>query len=163
MNLTRAYIASGYEGRGHVAESGGSRLMSYGEVQMRVDELTRPAVRKTRVTIESLLAELETTIADAREAKQHSVVVRSLELAAKLVGLLKDRVEIGGPSEFAGLQTSEQVYCAVIDNVFNGDPAAALAALEEMHAAVEALAAERARDVKLVSNKIKRCGLRPMI
>ena len=73
-------------------------------------------------------------------------MVRSLELAAKLVGLLRDRVEVGSPSEFAGLETSDQIYRAFIDEVFNGDPAAALAALDEMRAAVEACAANRARD-----------------
>jgi hypothetical protein len=148
MNLTEAYRASGYRGEGHVAEVGGSRLMSNVEVRMRVNELTRPAVAKARITVESLLAELETTIVDARGAKQHSVVVRSLELAAKLVGLLRDRVEVGSPSEFAGLETSEQIYRAIVDEVFDGDPGAALAALDEMRVGIEACAADRARDVR---------------
>jgi hypothetical protein len=46
------------------------------------------------------LSELETTIADARVAKQNAVVVQALTLSAKLVGLLREKidvnVEVGG-------------------------------------------------------------------
>jgi hypothetical protein len=145
MNLTRAYIASGYEGRGHVAESGGSRLMSYVEIQMRVDELARPAVRKAQITIESLLGELETTIADAREAKQHSVVVRSLELAAKLVGLLKDRVEVGRPGEFDDCSSPQEVIDRLLEQ-HGTDPRAMVSGLRAMMDSIETRVAKMAAE-----------------
>jgi hypothetical protein len=141
VNLTEAYKAAGYVGTGHVAEVGASRLMSSDEVRARIAELTAPAAKKAGLTLESLLVELETTIADARAAKQHSVVVQSLTLAAKLVGLLRDRVEIGGPGDFD--------QCNNIDEIarhFLGDAPVdeALALVDSMRDSLLKAASERA-------------------
>ena len=144
MNLTRAYIASGYGGRGHVAESGGSRLMSYGEVQMRVDELTRPAVRKARITIESLLAEPEITIADAREAKQHGAVIQALTLAAKVAGFLRERIEVSAVGEFASCHTTDDVARKMLED-WPLDQA--LRVLDEIRDALVRVASDKARVV----------------
>jgi hypothetical protein len=55
-----------------------------------------------------------------RAAKQHGVVVRALELAAKLVGLLRERVEI--THEFAGLKDSAEILAQI--RIELGDDAA---------------------------------------
>ncbi len=140
------YLRSGYKARGHAAEVAASRLLKFDEVRMRVDELMRPAIRKSRITIESLLAELETTIADARKAKQHSVVVRSLELAARLAGLLREKIEVGSPDEFAACATKEQVVDKLIADA--GSPAVLIDELHEIIIMIEERAATMALDVK---------------
>jgi hypothetical protein len=143
-SITQCYEESGYTSKGNASEVSASRLLSSPKVKDRVDEIMRPAVRKARVSVESLLIELETTIADARGAKQHGVVVNALASSAKLVGLLRDRIEIGSPGEFTRGDTIE----AMITELGDGDAAVALAAIDEIMAAVrvdlEARASARA-------------------
>jgi hypothetical protein len=145
LNLTEAYRASGYKGTGHTAEACASRLLSFDEVKMRIDELARPAVRKTRVSIESLLDELEVTIQDARADGQHSVVVGALTLSAKLVGLLRDRIEVGSPGEYRDCQTPEDAIDALIERC--GDARSVLDLLRMMTSMVEAHIANQATPI----------------
>lgn len=143
--LGPCYEASGYKARGHSAEQLGSQMLKNIEVRDRVSEILRPAVAKTRVTVESLIAELETTIGDARAAKQHTVVVNALALSAKLVGLLRDRVEVGGVGEFDAYDTVEGVVGAFMAD---RPPTEALATLDALRAAIEEHAADRALPVR---------------
>jgi hypothetical protein len=138
---TWAYEKAGYRADGHSAEVNASRLLNYAEIKARIAELGAPAVRKTRVSIESLLNELETTINDARGDGQHSVVVNALTLSAKLVGLLRDRVEIGGVGEFAACETTEQVVATLLSDQ---SPAEALAGLDVLRGEIERHAANHA-------------------
>jgi len=123
----QAYIEAGYEARGDYADACASRLASSDKVKARMDEIIRPPLRKSRVTVESLLAELDTTVKDAREAKQHAVVVNALKLMADLLGMLRTQIEVGRVGEFDGL-TPEQVIEQIRDEL-GEDAAAALAAL----------------------------------
>jgi hypothetical protein len=118
--------------------------MSYGEVQMRVDELTRPAVRKARITIESLLAEPEITIADAREAKQHGAVIQALTLAAKVAGFLRERIEVSAVGEFASCHTTDDVARKMLED-WPLDQA--LRVLDEIRDALVRVASDKARVV----------------
>jgi hypothetical protein len=138
---TWAYEKAGYHADGHSAEVNASRLLNYAEIKTRIAELGAPAVRRTRVSVESLLTELETTINDARGDGQHSVVVNALTLSAKLVGLLRDRVEVGGVGEFAALETTEAVVAALLADQ---TAAEALASLDTLRAAVVNHAADHA-------------------
>jgi hypothetical protein len=140
-SLAECYVKAGYAARNHSAEQLGSQLLKNIEVRNRVDEILRPAVAKTRVTVESLIAELETTIGDARAAKQHTVVVNALGLSAKLVGLLRDRVEVGGVGEFDAYDTVEDVVRAFMAD---RTPTEALAVLDELRAAIEQHAGDSA-------------------
>lgn len=176
ISQRQAYINAGYSARGDSADVQASKLVRSPKVRKRMDELVAPAVQKTRVSVESLLAELTTTIADARAAKQHSVVVNALTLSAKLVGLLKDQIEIGRPGEFSGCETPEDVIEMTRQELGeeaahalaamtgrappltpaqrlaimfkdSDDPRASLEFLDEMRAIVEARISETARDV----------------
>jgi phage terminase small subunit len=108
-SIAKCYEASGYSSTGNSSEVSASRLLSSPKVKHRIDEIMRPAVQKTRVTITSLLNELEQTIQDARASKQHGVVIQALTLSARLVGLLRTEIEVGRPGEFAALETAEEV------------------------------------------------------
>ena len=45
--------------------------MKKSEIRARLDELARPAFKKTQITVESLLAELEANIVGATVSGQH--------------------------------------------------------------------------------------------
>jgi hypothetical protein len=141
---TWAYEKAGYQADGHSAEVNASRLLNYAEIKARIAELGAPAVRKTRVSIESLLNELEMTINDARGDGQHSVVVNALTLSAKLVGLLRDRVEIGGVGAFDACESAEQVVAALLSDQ---TPNEALASLDVLRGEIERHAADHAHIV----------------
>jgi hypothetical protein len=141
-SLAACYIESGYRARGHAAESNASRLLNFAEVKMRLEELARPAVQKTRVTVESLLDQLDETITAARADGAHGVVVSALTLSAKLVGLLRERIEIGGAGEFAGAKTVEDIVGMFIAD--NGGPAEALEMLDVLRTEVERRAGDHA-------------------
>jgi hypothetical protein len=109
INLTQAYRLAGYVGEGHVAEVGGSRLMSYDEVRRRVAELQAPIVRKVETTLEHLIADVLADRELARSLKQPSAAIKATALLAALTGHLTRRSETGKAGEFSGLMTSEQI------------------------------------------------------
>jgi len=118
------YQRSGYTCDKASAAMAASRLIKNDQIRQRLAELNAPAVRKSRVTVESLLGELEQTIAEARQAKQFSAVNGSLALMGKLTGLLRDKIEVGSISDFDGLSTPEEVVERVRAEL--GDEAAEL-------------------------------------
>lgn len=141
--VTQCYTDAGYKTDGESAHVCSSRLLSSAIVKDRVSEILRPAVAKTRVTVESLIAELETTIGDARAAKQHTVVVNALGLSAKLVGLLRDKIEVGAPGAFDQATTVEDVARAWLDE-HDGDLASVLETLDVMRDLAIKAAGDRA-------------------
>lgn len=82
---------------------------------------------KTRVTVESVTADLARIAAGAEADKQFGAAKGAVETMAKLHGLLVDRKESGGPGEFAGLQSAEDVL-ALVRTELGNDTALALAA-----------------------------------
>src|SRR5262249_25513295 len=100
----QCYEAAGYRSSGHGSAVLGSRLLKKVEIMNRVQELGRPAVRNAQVTLQSLLVELDRTIADARADKSHSAVVAALGLVTKIASMLHERAD--HDSEFGGAKSS---------------------------------------------------------
>jgi hypothetical protein len=94
LSIAECYESAGYKTTGHGSEVNASRLLKDAEIRSRLDELSRPIVKKMAFTLETLSAEVAATIKDARAKGQNSVVVRALELGAKLHGLLTERVDV---------------------------------------------------------------------
>jgi hypothetical protein len=138
------YKRAGYRADGHSAEMAASRLMKKDEIRRRLAELTAPATRKARITAESLLTELEEARAGAVSAEQYGAATAAITAKAKLAGLMIDRMEVGGPGEFADCDTAEQVIDKLIDAY--PSPAEALASFEELRS----LLVERAGDQAVV-------------
>lgn len=134
-----------YGTEGHVSESAASRLLKNVEVQARIAELTEPAARKTRTTVDTLAAQLDEVFAGAAGDKQWGAAGSAAALKAKLLGFMRDKLEVGGPGSFDDLHTVEQVADRLIDDA--GSPAAALAQLDQMRQLVEQRAAGAALDV----------------
>jgi hypothetical protein len=141
-NARAAYLDAGYDCTPESADAAASRLLKSIKVQTRMEELSRPAAKKSTLTLDSVLAELKDTIADAKAAKQHSVRVNALTLATKLTGLLVERVEHGLPGDFAGCDDEDAVFDRLLDSM---DISEALAMNERMRERIEARAAEQAR------------------
>jgi hypothetical protein len=104
-----AYQRAGFRSVGHAAEVCASRLLKKADIQARLAELSAPAFKKAQVTVESLLAELEANIAGATAAQQHGAVNGSVQLMAKLRGLLTDRIEVGGAGAFSPASVDEVI------------------------------------------------------
>jgi hypothetical protein len=59
-----------------------------------MDELLKPMTQKTAISVESLTAEVQETIASAKAKGQNAIVLKGVELAAKLHGMLRERVDV---------------------------------------------------------------------
>jgi hypothetical protein len=147
-----AYRQAGYDCENGASEAAASRLLRNVTITDRIAELGAPAVKRTRVSVESLLVELQTTIDDARASKQHSVVVNALTLSAKLVGLLRERVEIGAAGAFGECTDLPQLVEALLVDTTPAEALETLDALREqlelhalMHANVVIAAPDRTR------------------
>lgn len=85
---------------------------------------------KTQVTVESITTDLDRIAAGAEAAAQWAAAKGAVETKAKLHGLLVDRKETGGPGEFAGLSTAEDVLALVKAELGDGIAAALARVLE---------------------------------
>ncbi len=104
-----AYLRSGYKTKQRGAEVAGSRLLKKPEIKSRIAQITAPAVRKSGVTLEKVLFDAEQSRQLAMDIEQPSAAIAASTLQAKLVGLLRDRVEVGRPGEFYRCDTPDEL------------------------------------------------------
>ena len=85
-----AHTKAGYsKNRGNA-----SRLKANENILMRVTELQAAAAKKSEVTVQSLLAELEHARERANSLDQLSASVKAIEAKAKVSGLLTTKLEV---------------------------------------------------------------------
>jgi hypothetical protein len=109
-NASEAYARAGYGAKaGNSREVCASRLLRHIQVKRRLGELERHRAKHSRVTVESLLRQCEEDRTLARSLGQSGAAIAATQLQAKLVGLLVDRKESGGPGDFSALQTAADV------------------------------------------------------
>ena len=72
-------------------------------------ELQTEVAKETKVTVESLLDELENARQRADSLDQLSAAVRAIESKARISGLLVQKMEIGGAGEFSRCETIEEI------------------------------------------------------
>ncbi|HET8705535.1 MAG TPA: hypothetical protein VFM46_04450 [Pseudomonadales bacterium] len=90
-----------YEAAGYKANRGNAcRLKANESIQSRVLELQQAAAKDTKVTVESLIAELELARTKATDLNQFSAAVRATGEKIKLSGLATTKLEISEPSPF---------------------------------------------------------------
>ena len=97
---------------------------------------------RNRITVDSLIEELDADRDLARALEQPSAAIAAVQLKARLSGLLVDRKETGAPGDFTALQSADDVLAAVRREL--GDAAAdmlqaSVAPPEAPEALVEAL------------------------
>ncbi|RWD31338.1 MAG: Terminase small subunit [Mesorhizobium sp.] len=91
---SRAYVEAGYTARGNAAEVAAARLFRNVQVQSRMAELRAAAARRSEITVDDLVAELDAMIELARATKNPSAGVTAVMGKAKLLGLVVDRAEV---------------------------------------------------------------------
>ncbi len=102
----------GYADAGYKPNDGNCiRLKGNERVQARLAELQRAAAKTAKVTVESLLAELEETRQKATNLDQLSAAVRAIEVKARVSGLLvqKQQLEISGQIDSDAMTVPEVV------------------------------------------------------
>lgn len=139
-----AYQRAGYTTTKGAADTAASRLLKNVQIQARIAEIGAPAFRKSQITVETLLRDLEMNVAAAGASRNHAAVNGAIGLMAKLRGLLVDRTEIGPPGAFDEIKNIDDVAAAILDESSLED---ALAVYDEIRDALLRIAAERAQDV----------------
>ncbi|MET4384358.1 hypothetical protein ABIB73_000093 [Bradyrhizobium sp. F1.4.3] len=145
MSNTACYLACGYNAEGNAAEVAASRLLSSDKIRQRIAELTAPIVKKTRTTVDTLAAQLDEVFAGAAVDKQWGAAGSAAALKAKLLGFMRDKLEVGAPGSFDDLHTVEEVADRMIED--SSSPAAVLEVLDAMRRLVEQRAAGAALNV----------------
>jgi hypothetical protein len=105
----RAYPAAGYR-----PDNGAPyRLSENVRIKQRLRELTKSFAMKTRVTVEAIASQIAADRDFAIQQKQPATALAASVALGKLFGMFVDRKESGGPGDFAGLQSTEEVLAKV--------------------------------------------------
>ncbi|MGX5842681.1 terminase small subunit [Mesorhizobium sp. ArgA1] len=91
---SRAYIEAGYMARGNAAEVSASQLLRNPKVAIRVAQLQAAAARRSEITVDDLVAELEDMRKLAIACKNPAAGVAAVMGKAKLLGLIVDKAEV---------------------------------------------------------------------
>lgn len=116
----RAYVAAGYSAKdagetGGSAEACASRLLKKAKpILDRVRELQEQAALSTKVTVQSITAELEEARALAKANDQASAMVAASSTKAKLHGLAVDKHEHGVPGSFSDATSTRELAEAML-------------------------------------------------
>jgi len=135
------YRRCGYKAAGHSAEVLASNLLKNIEVQRRIAEITAPAVRKARVTTETLIDQFDAVFDGAMSDKQFGAASSAASVKAKLTGFLRERMEVGAPGSFDACETTEDVMRVLLADQ---SAAEALASLDVLRKEIERHAASHA-------------------
>lgn len=116
LNGREAYLAAGYDCTIEAADVGASRLLSTDKISGRIAEILAKAATKAVISIASVTDRLM-RIADKGEAQGEpaglNVARQAIVDAAKVTGLLRDKVELtgadGGPISVEDITARELV------------------------------------------------------
>src|SRR5260370_21528273 len=94
----RCYSEAGFRTDDRSADACAARLLTKANVMARIEELLAPTVRKTRTTVDSLSEQFDRVFDGAFGAAQFGAAGAAASAKAKLLGLLRHRVEFDCPS-----------------------------------------------------------------
>jgi hypothetical protein len=103
--------------------------------------LLRPAVKKTRTTVDSLAAQFDRVFDGATSDKQWGAAGSAAGLKAKLLGFMREQIEVGAPGAFSQCNSVEDVAGRMLDEA---DLAETLQNLESLRDALLKVASDRA-------------------
>jgi hypothetical protein len=142
LSNAECYRQAGYRvAAGPACDVSASRLLSSDKVQARIAELIEPTVRKTRATVDSLASQFDRVFDGALGAEQFGAAGNAAGLKARLLGFMKEKIEIGAPGDFASCETIEQIVDKLLDQQ---SPADALLLLDQFRDLIEQRAANLA-------------------
>src|SRR5262249_22951409 len=114
------------------------------DVAARIREIQAAAARKNEVTVATLVEELEVARVAAHDDKQFAAATSAIVAKAKICGLMRDKIEVGGVGEFDKCETEADVIDALLAD---GDPRDALVLLDRMRDLVLERISDHARPV----------------
>jgi hypothetical protein len=92
----------------------GARVIAHGirkrpEVRRREQELRHKMAKKADITMEKVLSDYQDALDMAKMNAKPAEMISAATAQAKLVGLLRDRVETGQPGDFDGLENISDI------------------------------------------------------
>lgn len=125
LNNAAAAYREAYGQKGHTARINGWCLLNQRVgVRARVEELRVQMAKRADITEDKILSDYQWAIESAKAQDKPNEVTVAATAQAKLVGLLRDRIETGEVGDFENMNTLSEVLEAVKDLV---SPEAALA------------------------------------
>jgi hypothetical protein len=112
-SILESYRLAGYQKN----TGNASRLNANESIQARVAELQQQTAASSRITIESICAELAEATAVAKSKGQAQAMVSASALRAKLAGLMVDKVEVGNPGDFDSLNSTREIADKVLERL----------------------------------------------
>ena len=101
-----------------------SRLFKRPEIQQRIQQVTKRMITRMDITEEKILSKYEEAYELAKSQGKSADMISASTAQAKLVGLLRDRIEAGAPGDFDNMENVSEVLDAVAKQA---GPEAALA------------------------------------
>lgn len=129
----REYIRTGVQTEAYIAAYGGSvrnahmnswRLLARPHVAHRYEQLTGKLMKRADITIEKILLDYQDALDMAKEQRRSADMTAAATAQAKLVGLLRERVEAGQVGDFDNVTNVSEILEMVAKEA---GPAAALA------------------------------------
>jgi hypothetical protein len=142
----RCYTEAGFKTAGRSADACAARLLTRANIKTRIAELLAPTVRKTRTTIDTLAEQFDAVFNGAMGSAQFGAAGSAAAAKSKLLGFMRDKLEVGGPGDFGTCETTEDVVRALLSDQ---SPAQALELLDTMRGEVERYAADHAEVINV--------------
>jgi hypothetical protein len=105
----RCYSEAGFKTDNRSADACAARLLTNANVSARIEELLAPTVRKTRTTVDTLAEQFDRVFSGALDAEQFGAAGNAAGLKAKLLGFMREKIEVGAAGEFDACQRVEDV------------------------------------------------------
>lgn len=113
----------------NVIYASASRLFKRPDIQERIQQVTKRLITRMDITEERILTQYDEAYQLAKAQGKSADMVSASTAQAKLVGLLRDRIEAGAPGDFDNMENVSEVLNAVAKQV---GPQAALALAQSL-------------------------------
>ena len=126
-NKTEAYARVYPNASRAAANMAAARLWAQPKVKKRAQEIVESMIKRADITEDKILADYQHALDLAKAKDEPNSIVNAAIAQAKLVGLLRERVETGGVGDFSNAETIEEVLEGVTE-LLGPDMAQAIAA-----------------------------------
>jgi hypothetical protein len=111
----QAYADAGYK----ACRQSAHKLLTKADIQSRLTALQEEAARKSEVTVESLISELEHARQRADSLNQLAASVKAISEKARISGLLTTKVEVGSPGSFEPVRSPAELAEEILQDRLN--------------------------------------------
>jgi hypothetical protein len=117
-SASQAYADAGYK----PDDGNAAHLRAKEKVKRRLAELQGEVVKETKLTVESLIGELEAARQQATNLKQLSAAVSAVEAKARIGGMMIQKVEVGSPGSFDSEASIPEIIKEMCDHECDYQP-----------------------------------------